>query len=142
MFVPINTAAFTSVEKEKLGSVSGLMNLFRNIGGSAGIAMVTTILARRSQYHQSVLVGHMTPLDPAYQQALDSTAAAIAAQGASATDAAAQAQGVVYGMLQKNASMLGVADTFWILSLLFLLMVPLAFLLKRTGKPEGHIMME
>ncbi len=142
MFVPINTAAFTSVEKEKLGNISGLMNLFRNIGGSAGIAMVTTIVARRSQFHQNVLVGHLTPLDHNYAQALDATTAAIAAQGASTADAAAQAQGVLYGMVQQNASMLAMADTFWILALLFLAMVPLAFLLTKTAKPEGHIMME
>jgi DHA2 family multidrug resistance protein len=142
MFVPINTAAFTSVGKEKLGAVSGLMNLFRNIGGSAGIAMVTTIVARRSQFHQNVLVGHLTPLDHNYGQALDATTAALASQGASTADAAAQAQGVLYGMVQQNASMLAMADTFWVLALLFIAMVPLAFLLSKTAKPEGHIMME
>lgn len=142
MFVPINTAAFTSVEKEKLGNVSGLMNLFRNIGGSAGIAMVTTIVARRSQFHQNILVSHLTPLDHNYSQALDSTAAALAAQGASAVDAAGQAQGVLYEMMQRNASMLAMADTFWVLALLFVAMVPLAFLLRKTAKPDGPIHME
>jgi DHA2 family multidrug resistance protein len=142
MFVPINTAAFTSVEKEKLGNISGLMNLFRNIGGSAGIAMVTTIVARRSQFHQNILVSHLTPLDHNYSQALDGTAAALAAQGASAVDAAGQAQGVLYGMMQRNASMLAMADTFWVLALLFVAMVPLAFLLRKTAKPDGPIHME
>jgi DHA2 family multidrug resistance protein len=142
LFVPINTTAFGSVAKDKLGNASGLMNLFRNIGGSAGIAMVTTIVARRSQLHQDRLVSHLTPLDPAYAQTLNDTAANLAAHGASAADATVQAQGVLYGMVQKSASMLAVADTFWILSLVFLAMIPLALLLKKTPRHTGPAMME
>jgi DHA2 family multidrug resistance protein len=104
--------------------------------------MVTTIVARRSQFHQNILVSHLTPLDHNYSQALDATTSAIAAQGANAVDAAGQAQGVLYGMMQRNASMLAMADTFWILALLFVAMVPLAFLLKKTAKPDGPIHME
>src|SRR5436190_4402153 len=55
LFVPINTTAFSSVKPERLGYATGLMNLFRNIGGSAGIAMITTMMARRQQFHQEVL---------------------------------------------------------------------------------------
>jgi MFS transporter, DHA2 family, multidrug resistance protein len=132
LFVPINTSAFSSVSREKLGYATGLMNLFRNIGGSGGIAMVNTILARRQQFHQEVLVSHLTPMDGNYADALRSTASAIAAQGSSAVDAAGQAQGVLYGMVQRNAAMLAVADTFWILALLFLCMIPVVFLLKKA----------
>jgi DHA2 family multidrug resistance protein len=142
LFVPINTTAFSSVPREKLGYATGLMNLFRNIGGSGGIAMVNTILARREQFHQQVLIGHLTPLDGNYAGALESTASAIAARGASAVDAAAQAQGVLYRMVQKNAAMLAVADTFWILAVVFLCMIPVVILLKKTPRSEGVTMME
>ena len=141
LFVPINTSAFGSVSREKLAYATGLMNLFRNIGGSAGIAMVTTILARREQFHQQVLVGHMTPLDPAYAETLRATTSAIAARGASLVDAAGQAQGVVYGMVQRHAAMLAVDDTFWVLALVFLAMIPLALMLKPTTQ-RGPIMTE
>jgi DHA2 family multidrug resistance protein len=142
LFVPINTSAFSSVPREKLGYATGLMNLFRNIGGSAGIAMVTTILARREQFHQQVLVSHLTPLDGAYADTLRSATAAIAARGASTADAAGQAYGVVYGMVQHHAAMLAVADTFWLLALIFLAMIPLALMLRPTPAPQGAIMME
>jgi DHA2 family multidrug resistance protein len=142
LFVPINTSAFSSVSTAKLGYATGLMNLFRNIGGSGGIAMVNTILARREQFHQQVLVSHMTPLDGSYSDALRSTASAIAAQGASAVDAAGQAQGVLYGMVQRNAAMLAVNDTFWILALIFLGMIPAVLLLKKTAPRKGPAMME
>ena len=55
LFVPLNTLAFSRLPKEKANSATGLINLARNIGGSAGIAMVTTELARRSQFHQQIL---------------------------------------------------------------------------------------
>ncbi|HUK15300.1 MAG TPA: DHA2 family efflux MFS transporter permease subunit, partial [Bryobacteraceae bacterium] len=142
LFVPINTTAFSSVPREKLGYATGLMNLFRNIGGSGGIAMVNTILARREQFHQAVLTSHLTPLDGAYASALQNTTSAIMGQGASPADAAVQAQGVLYGMVQRNAAMLAAADTFRTLALIFLCLIPVMLLLRR-GKPHaGPVMME
>ena len=134
--------AFGSVPREKLNYATGLMNLFRNIGGSAGIATVVTILARRQQFHQSVLTGHLTPLDSAYSETLQGMTNVIAAQGASIADAAVQAQGMLYGMVQRQASMLGVADVFWILGVMFFTLVPLAFFLKKAEPPKGHVMLE
>jgi DHA2 family multidrug resistance protein len=119
-----------------------MMNLFRNIGGSGGIAMVTTALARRQQFHQQMLVSHLTPLDSLYSAALSNTASTIAAQGASAADAAAQAQGVLYGVVQKQSAMLAVADTFWLLGVVFLCLIPVVFFLRKTKPPAGHIIME
>jgi DHA2 family multidrug resistance protein len=142
LFVPINATAFPTVPKEKLGSATGLVNLARNIGGSAGIAAVTTILERRSQFHQQVLVSHLTTSDANYMQALRGAAAAIVAQGSSAADAARQAQGVLYGMVQRQAAMLGVVDAFWVLAWVFLALLPLVLLMKKTKSAEGPVMME
>jgi DHA2 family multidrug resistance protein len=142
LFVPINTSAFSSVSRDKLGYATGLMNLFRNIGGSGGIAMVNTILARRQQFHQEVLVSHLTQMDGSLTDTLRSTASSITAQGASAADAAGQAQGVLYGMVQRNAAMLAVNDTFWVLALIFLCMIPVVFMLKNTGVKPGVAVME
>ena len=81
LFVPISTVAFARIPKERTNYATGLFNLARNIGGSSGIATVTTLLARRAQYHQTVLVSHLTPYDPAYRDALGRTAAAISCGG-------------------------------------------------------------
>jgi MFS transporter, DHA2 family, multidrug resistance protein len=142
LFVPVMTTAFSTVPRERLGYATGLMNLFRNIGGSGGIAMVNTLLARRGQFHQQTLVSHVTPLDPSYNEMLRTTTSAIMSQGASAPDAAAQAQGVLYGIVQKQSAMLAVADTFWILAVIFLALIPLVFFLKRTAPPTGPVMVE
>jgi DHA2 family multidrug resistance protein len=140
LFVPISTTAFARIPRERTNYAAGLFNLARNIGGSSGIAAVTTILARRAQYHQSVLVSHMTPYDAPYREALARTAMAVQSAGGSPPDAAAQAHGILYGTLLRQSSMLAFADAFWIMAVLFIAVVPLMFLMKRTraaGQSSG-----
>ncbi|HZT32614.1 MAG TPA: DHA2 family efflux MFS transporter permease subunit [Bryobacteraceae bacterium] len=142
LFVPINTMAFSFVPKERTSYATGLVNLARNIGGSAGIAMVTTLLARRGQFHQQVLVSHLTPLDSGYQAALHGTAQQMIAQGASSVQALHQAQGVLYGLLQRQSAMLAFVDTFWLLGAIFIGLIPLMFLMRRTRPHKGALVME
>jgi DHA2 family multidrug resistance protein len=142
LFVPINTMAFATVPRDKMGGATGLINLARNIGGSSGIAIVTTILARRTQFHQARLVSHLTPFDPAYAQALAGTAHMLAARGASAAQAAAQAQGMLYGMMQRQSAMLAFVDSFWVLGIVFLAVIPLMFFVKSAGPHKGPVVME
>jgi MFS transporter, DHA2 family, multidrug resistance protein len=134
LFVPISTVAFLRIPRERMNYATGLYNLARNIGGSSGIAAVTTLLARRAQYHQSVLVGHLTPYDSAYRDALGKATMAFQTGGSSPTDAAAQAQGMIYGSLLKQSSMLAFADAFWVMGILFLVIIPLMFLIRKTPK--------
>jgi DHA2 family multidrug resistance protein len=142
LFVPINTMAFATVPREKMGSATGLINLARNIGGSSGIAIVTTLLARRTQFHQARLVAAFTPFSPAYTQALAGTAHMLAERGASASQAAAQAQGMFYGMLQRQSAMMAFVDSFYVLGIIFLAVVPLMFFIKKVGPHKGPIVME
>jgi DHA2 family multidrug resistance protein len=142
LFVPISTVAFQRLSKERVNSATGLYNLARNIGGSSGIAAITTILARRSQFHQSVLVSHLTPYDGAYQDALKRSAQVFVAGGSSGPDAGGQAQGAIYGTLLKQSSMLAFSDAFWIMGILFLAIVPLMFLIKRTPPAKAPVMVE
>ena len=91
LFVPISATAFALIPKERTSYATGLFNLARNIGGSSGIATVTTMLARRAQFHQSVLVAHLTPYDWKYREALAGTAATFRSAGSSVADAGLQA---------------------------------------------------
>jgi DHA2 family multidrug resistance protein len=142
LFVPINTMAFATIDKQKMGSATGLINLARNIGGSSGIAIVTTILARRTQFHQSRLVSHLTPFDPAYAQALAGTAHTLVTHGVGAAQAAAQAQGMLYGMLLRDSTMLAFVDSFWLLGVIFLAVIPLMFFIKKVEPHKGPMIME
>ncbi len=136
LFVPISTAAFARIPKERTNYATGLFNLARNIGGSSGIAAVTTILARRAQFHQSVLVAHLTPYDCNYRDSIARTAWLLQSRGASAPDALQQANGLLYANVQRQSSMLAFGDAFWLMAVLFLAIVPLMFLMKRPARKE------
>jgi hypothetical protein len=84
-------------------------------------------------------VSHVTPLDPAYADLLHGAAATLVAKGASAADAARQAQGIVYGLVERHAAMMAVTDAFWVLAIIFVAMVPLALLLQKTAPVSGPV---
>ncbi len=136
LFVPINTAAYAYLPREKNNAASGLMNLARNIGGSVGISVVTTMLDRRTQYHEATLSSHLSASNPNLRKLLSGLSGAVSGRGgASAADATHKAYGLVQGMLFRQASMLAYIDCFWILGVAIMAMIPLAFLMKRP--PTG-----
>jgi len=132
LFIPINVTAFYFIPKEKINNATGIINLARNIGGSIGIANVTTMLARRAQIHQAILVSHLTPLDAPYRAAVQGASQLLMQQGSSPTQSVTQAQALLYGNLLRQSSMLAFVDTFWLLGLIFIGMIPLMFLLKKA----------
>ena len=142
LFVPISATAFASIPKERTGYATGLFNLARNVGGSSGIATAVTLLARRAQFHQSVLVAHLTPYDFRYREALAGAAATLRAGGSPAHDAALQAQGMIYGSMLRQANMLAFADAFWVMGALFLLVIPLMFFIKKVRPSGGRVVVE
>jgi DHA2 family multidrug resistance protein len=99
-------------------------------------------MSRRQQFHQGSLVSHMTPMDAGYVDTLHGMASNLVAKGASAADAATQAQGLLYAVVQRHASMMAVTDTFWILSLVFLAVIPIALLLKSAPRMAGPVPMD
>jgi DHA2 family multidrug resistance protein len=140
MFVPINVMAFSFVPKERMNNATGLINLARNLGGSVGISLVTTLQARLTQRHQTTLVSHMTPLDPRYRAALHGLTGALHIRGSSWAMAAQQAQGILYGELQRQAAMLAFIDVYWILGVVCLAMIPLMFVMKRSRPPSSPVL--
>ena len=70
-FIPLTTLTMSGVKKEEMANASAIYNLVRNLGGSFGVAFVTTILSRRAQFHQAHLVENLTPFDRQYQMFSD-----------------------------------------------------------------------
>ncbi len=138
LFVPINTAAYSFLPREKNNAASGLMNLARNIGGSVGISLVTTMLARRAQHHQANLAAHLSGSNPTFQAMLQSSARMLESRGFSPVDAMHRAYGLVQGNLFRQANMLAYIDDFWLLGAAILGMIPLVFLMKRA-RPGGEV---
>ncbi|HTW32441.1 MAG TPA: DHA2 family efflux MFS transporter permease subunit [Candidatus Sulfotelmatobacter sp.] len=136
LFVPINTAAYAFLPRDKNNAASGLMNLARNVGGSVGISVVTTLLDRRAQIHQTDLSANLSAGNPALLSMLRGAAAAMQAHGASAADASQRAYALVQGMVAQQATMLSYIDCFRYLGIAIMLMVPVVFLMKK-GRPGG-----
>jgi DHA2 family multidrug resistance protein len=137
LFVPVSQLAYSYLPKNKNNKASSLTNLFRNQGGSFGIAFVTTLLARRTQYHQSVLVAHATPYDPPYRERLAALSRQFAGSGFSGADAAVHAKAQLAHIIQQQASFLSFLDCFWVLGCACLIGAPLAFFTRkvRHGAP-------
>jgi MFS transporter, DHA2 family, multidrug resistance protein len=139
LFIPINVSAFAYVPREQTNMGTGIINLARNIGASVGIASVTTLLERRTQHHMSQLGEHANSLNPAYRNMIAALTSSFSAAGATTTAAAARAQGMVYNMIQRQATMLSFLDDFKLLGVVFFAIIPIFFLLRRPKMGGGSV---
>jgi DHA2 family multidrug resistance protein len=137
LFVPINTLAYAFMPPNKSNAVSALINLGRNVGGSVGISLVTTLLARRAQVHQNMLAGNLNLYSDRFRQALHGTTQALTAAGSSPSQASVQAYAQLYGSVQRQSSMLAYIDCFFILSIVFASLIPFVFIMKRADPQKG-----
>ncbi|PYM26583.1 MAG: EmrB/QacA family drug resistance transporter [Candidatus Rokuibacteriota bacterium] len=131
IFVPLSTTALGLVPRERMGNATGIYNLMRNIGAGVGISLMTTFLARSAQAHQATLAAHVTPYDPATQQWLQSARDALSAHGNPFT-APAQALGLLYAAVVRQAALLAFLDNFRLITLAALVCLPLLLLFRRT----------
>lgn len=141
LFLPVTTASYDGIPANKTNQASALINVARNIGGSMGIALAQTILAQRQQFHQSRLIEHAAPSDLGYQQTIDAVTRYFQAHGSNASDAAGQAIAWVGQTLQHQIDLLAYIDVFWTLSMLGLLMIPVALSIRPINlgaAPRGH----
>jgi MFS transporter, DHA2 family, multidrug resistance protein len=137
LFVPINTISFVGVPPSQGNQVSAIINLCRNLGGSIGISAFATILARRSQLHQTYLSAHTTA-DAVAQRAAGAQRLLFHA-GSSMPDAAIQANGQIYQSLVQQASALAYIDIIRLFAIGCIIALPLVFLAHR-GRPAGAAM--
>jgi len=129
IFVPVTVMALATMPKEKVTNATAFFNLVRNLGGSFGVALAATLLARRSQYHQTTLVGHVNVWDAETAARLRELTRYFAAHGADAHTAGRQALAQVYRSTLEQAQVLAYADEFWLLSVMFaVLLLAIPFL--------------
>ena len=131
VFVPLTVISTGTLSNEQIGNATGIYNLMRNVGGSFGIAAVTTMLARGAQIHQATMVPHLTPYDPAFQQRLSEMVARMSTQTDMVT-ASQQAYGTIYQILVRQATLLAYIDNFRFLAFLCFVCVPAALLFKKV----------
>jgi DHA2 family multidrug resistance protein len=135
LFVPLTLAGYVGLSAEKTNAAAGLMNFMRNIGQSVGTSAVTTLIARRSQYHQSVLAEYTG--SGRFRNALAALSMGLTRVGLSAHTAQQQALGRLYALLQSQAAVLSYVDAYWLLSMCSALMFVSSFLLKKNEPGKG-----
>ena len=134
VFVPLTTMSMGLLRKAEIGNAAGVYNLMRNIGGSIGIAGVTTFLVRGAQIHQNYLAANVSAGNPTAMAMINGLQAKFVAGGASVADAHQEAMGFLYQSVQHQSSLLAYADNFRLLGYLALLCVPLAMFFRGVKK--------
>ena len=123
-----------AIPRERMGNATSIFNLMRNLGGSIGIAMTGTMLARHQQATTALLGSNVTAYDPASQTMFMGLRNSFMAAGADVVTATARAQAAMFGLVQKQASMVAFVGIFQILGIAFIAMVPLVLLMRRPKR--------
>jgi MFS transporter, DHA2 family, multidrug resistance protein len=132
IFVPLTTTTMGLLRQDQMANATGIYNLMRNLGGSFGIALVSTLIVRRAQVHQALMVGHLTPFDPAYVDRVQAAQQAFSASGPGLAEL--QAQSGIYATLLEQAKLWAFVENFRLFGLFCLLCLPLVFLFKRVRR--------
>lgn len=136
LFVPITSGAYVGLPREKNNTAAALINLARNLGGSIGIALLTTRQERLSQEHRARLIEHVSQTSEAYHAKVEMLQTEIIARGGSAAEALRRAEAIIAGEVQRQAELLAYADNFRALAVLFVCLIPLVLLMRRA--PRHH----
>ena len=141
LFIPLMSLAMSHISPQKMGNATSIFNLMRNIGGSIGIALMTTFLARRVQVHQNHLVAKVTAGSSQTARLLQGMRANFIAHGIDGVTATRKALGAIYGLVQQHAAMLAFVEAFFVMGVVFLLMLPFLPLLQysKAKRPRAGV---
>lgn len=137
IFIPITAASYDGLRPDQTDQASALINAARNTGGSIGVSIASNVLANREQWHQSRLVEHIVPSNPAYVESLNSLQHFFQQQGSAAVQAQQQAIGMIGRQVQQQASFLAYIDVFHTLALISAAVIPLALILRKVQLGSG-----
>ena len=137
LFVTITNIAYVGIRPNQNNQASALMNVSRNLGGTFGISLVQTMLARQSQVHQSQYVETLNPLNSSYTSGISRITQALMANGLSKAEAGPAASAELYRILGKQAQMLSYIDVFHVLMWVVIAVLPLVLMLKKPAKLHG-----
>lgn len=130
LFVPITTLSLSALRGQQIGQGASFTGMMRQLGGSFGIALITTFMTRRNALHRSDLVGNINPTDPDVQQRITGLQRMFEAKGMSANKALEAAYTLLDGSISRQMAVLSYMDAFLYIGLLFLLCVPVILLIR------------
>src|SRR5262245_19434500 len=138
VFVPLSTLTLATIRRDKLVNATAVYGMMRNIGGSVGIAIATTLLAQRSQVHQVTLVSHISVGDPETHARLAQWTSHFVTQGADTFTAERRAIAMLYRETVTQAQLLAYVDDFWLLAVMFAAVPLFLPLMRRIRVPPAR----
>ena len=136
MILPLTLAAIGPIPKHEIGKATGIFSLTRQLGGSIGVALLTTVLERRNAFHRAVLVEKMPLGDPQVQERIAAFTQNFVRHGFDLATAKQKALALLDAIVNQQASILSFGDTFTLTAWVILLTIPLVLLL---GKPSRGV---
>lgn len=137
IFVPLTTISMDAIPRERMGNATSLFSLMRNLGGSIGIAVTGTMLARQTQVYVNTLGSRVDGYSEASRAALEGARQSFIVGGADPVTALQRAYAATFGLVQRHAAMLSFVDLFRALGVVFLCLLPLVLLMKRPRGAAG-----
>ncbi len=138
VFVPLTTLTMDPISRQDTGYATSLYSVMRNIGSSVGISFVTTWLARRSQYHQTILIARVNPYNEQFRSLQRQAAGLFLRRGSDPVTAGNQAMAVIYRLVQQQAMLLSFVEAFRVMAFLFLACTVLILFMRRGGNKDGR----
>jgi len=138
LFIPVTALSLSTLKGKEIGDGAAFTGMMRQIGGSFGIAIITTFMAQQVMEHRSILVSKLDVTNPVIQQRITQYQAFFASKGAAPNIALQKAYQVMdYGVM-KQAMVLSYMDVFYYLGIMFLICIPFVLLVKgKMGKPAA-----
>jgi DHA2 family multidrug resistance protein len=136
IFVPLTTMTLSRLPKREMGNATGIYNLMRSIGGSIGIASVTTMLVRGAQAHQNYLAANAGAGNSIAGGLVRGLQAKLFSQGADMVTAHQKAIGMLYRSVQQQSALMAYMDNFRLMAFLALLCIPMLLLFKKVKKHD------
>ena len=132
IFVPQNVLAYVGVPREKNNQISSMNSFMRNVGGSIGIALISTSIARVAQKRRNFMVAHATPGTPMYDGFVGGLSQTLQAKGSGGVDATHKAVGIVSYMIDRQATTIAYVEVISILAIIIISLVPFLLIMKRS----------
>lgn len=137
LFIPITTLAVQDLRGAEIGQGTGLNTMMRQLGGSFGIALITTFVDRRSAFHRHVLSDQVNPYNPSFTERLHGLVGRFMGQGFDAGHAHGMAYSAIRATVVRQSQLMSYADVFWIVGVFFVVLIPLLLLQKFRPRKSG-----
>jgi DHA2 family multidrug resistance protein len=138
VFVPQNVLAYVGIPREKNNQISSMNSFMRNVGGSIGIALISTSIARIATRRRVSMVARATPGTPPYEGLVAGLSQTLQGKGAGSVDATRQAHGLVSFIIDRQATTLAYVEVISILAVIILCLVPFLLIMRRNRPAAGE----